>query len=83
MYSAKRSSNDCMGFERTRTIAPFADAPSRSKSAFAPMPASTTGAVNGPDVEGARPNETTESGNATGATTEAEAETGSHFSSTG
>ena len=72
----RRTASAC---ERTRTIAPFAAAPSRSKSAFVPMPASTSGAVIGPGVDGARPNETTESGNATGATSEADAETGSHF----
>ena len=51
-YSAKRSSKDCIGFERTRAIAPFAAAPRRSKSAFVPMPASTSGAVMAPGVDG-------------------------------
>src|SRR5262249_15603706 len=82
-YSAKRSANEFIGFERTNTIVPFADAPSFAKSALLPNPASTTGAWNAPEVDGASPKETTRNGKRTGSRTSAEADTASHFTGTG
>ncbi len=82
-YSAKRSSNDIIGLECTSAMAPFAVAPSRSKSARRPSPTSTMAAVTGPVVEGARPRETTRSGNSPGETTEAVAEIPSQLAGIG
>ncbi len=72
-----------MGLLWTSAIAPRALWPSRSKSARRPSPTSTTAAVTGPRVEGARPSETARSGNSLGETTAAEAEIASHFAGTG
>ena len=78
-YSANRSSKEFIGGVRTRTIAPFARAPSFSKSSGRPAPPSTSGAVSPGLVEGARANDTTLTGNREGSTTSADAEIASHF----